>query len=171
MVKKNHLQINLDDGNKISINSEKSDIKIFLADSLENIFSFNSSEIKALAFFDEHDNPLNYLREQISNDSSTDEVLDTCESIKDAIKQIYRENPQLIDYRKNIFQKRLSQNYKKIEQNNDTPSRQQLFVWGVVSSIILLLLADLHENIEALVLYLGWLIPVAFFYGAISGDL
>lgn len=53
--------------------------------------------------------------------------------------------------------------------NSDKPSRLYLFVAGVISMFILAWLSDLHENLNSLVMYLGWLIPVTFFYGAFTG--
>jgi|GEM_PF-3995690 len=54
--------------------------------------------------------------------------------------------------------------------NQDKPSRLYLFVAGIISVFVLMWLSDLHENLSAIITYIGWLIPVAFFYGAFTGE-
>jgi len=51
----------------------------------------------------------------------------------------------------------------------DKPSRMYLFVAGVISLFLLYWLADLHENLDWLVLHFGLFIPLVFFYGAFTG--
>lgn len=113
---KNILQINLNDGNKVSINVEESEIKIFLADSKNTIFLFDSSDVEGLNFL--YNDSIKYLSEQLALDSSIDEVLDTCESTKDNIKQLYRENPHLINYSKVYLYKDLPRDHGgEVESN------------------------------------------------------
>jgi len=138
MKNENLSQINLDDGNKILISHKKYNIKIFLTDSSKVIYHFDSFDVKGLSFFDEHSNPLNYLLEQISNDSDIDEILDTCESIKDNIKELYRVNPNLIRYNE-VY---LSDENLETENNfmtNDTMVHRNLINWKSIHGYIILL--------------------------------
>lgn len=54
--------------------------------------------------------------------------------------------------------------------NKDKLSRLYLFIAGIISVFVLLWLSDLHENLGAIVTLVGWLVPVALFYGAFTGE-
>ena len=81
---------------KIKINLSESEIKVISLKSNEVLYSFNSSDVRGLFFL--AGDPKDYLLELISSDSTIDEVIDTLESVKDDVKELYRENPNLINY-------------------------------------------------------------------------
>lgn len=88
--------IDLADGARIKLGLSGSGITISNVKTGRVLYSFDSSDLKGLKYLD--DNPQEYLLEKISSDSDVDEVLDTLESIKDNIKELYRKNPNLINY-------------------------------------------------------------------------
>ena len=88
--------IDLADGARIKLGLSGSGITISNVKTGKVLYSFDSSDLKGLKYLD--DNPQEYLLEKISSDSDVDEVLDTLESIKDNIKELYRKNPNLINY-------------------------------------------------------------------------
>lgn len=176
MVKRNNkkeksLQVGLDDGNEISINSEKSGIKLFLVGSAKVMFAFDSSDIKGLSFL--HDDPLKYLLGQITLDSSVDEVWDTCESIKDNVKQLYKENPHLINYSKVSLSEDLYQKQNEImEKTTEWQSKNNGLPEILTGTIILLsfiLFADSLENFADMNWEDGWVnvlkFPLTFLFG------
>jgi len=88
--------IDLADGTRVKLGLSGSGITISNVKTDAVLYSFDSSDLKGLKYLD--DNPQEYLLGKISSDSDVDEVLDTLESIKDNIKELYRKNPNLINY-------------------------------------------------------------------------
>ena len=93
---KKRFHVNLADGSELEIKFSESDIKVESVKTGKLLYSFNSSDVRGILFYT--DDPQEYLLEQVASDSNIDEVIDTLESVKDNIKELYKENPNLINY-------------------------------------------------------------------------
>lgn len=99
---KTHSKITLTNKENISLDIIETGVEISSQnsnDSKKTLCTFTALDMRCLHFMG-HDDLIEYFLEQMSHDSNSDEVVDTCESIKDNIKLCLKENSSLADKEK-----------------------------------------------------------------------
>lgn len=141
---KDKLQVEFADGNKIEIQFSESEVRVISSKTGKQIYSFDSSDVKGLLYLSNNE-IRGYFSDLISTDSTTEDLLDTFESIKDNVKELYRVNPKLINYSNpNADSRNESPEIRAVEAANEPVWKRTWFI-VVVILLSIYLIAFRHD--------------------------